>query len=142
MSFHFSSSVSAACLAGLLALTLTGCPGPAKTGSGSGAAASGGGSAAPSAADVAAATKVFAERCTACHGPKGAGDGPASSGLDPKPANLGDAAWQATVTDKHLESVIKSGGAAVGKSPAMPGNPDLKPGVIAALRAHVRGLKK
>lgn len=135
--FPTSVSVSAACLSGLLAFTLTGCPAsPGKTGAAASPAA-----AAPSAADVAEATKVFSARCTVCHGLTGAGDGAASSGLDPKPANLMDAAWQGSVTDAHIETIIKSGGAAVGKSAAMPGNPDLKPGVIAALRAHIRSLK-
>lgn len=37
---------------------------------------------------------------------------------------------------------MKFGGAAVGRSPSMPGNPDLmsKPEVVAALVAHVRSL--
>lgn len=39
----------------------------------------------------------FAILCTACHGPAGAGDGPAAIALVPHPANLGDPArWQAT----------------------------------------------
>ena len=39
--------------------------------------------------------------------------------------------------------IIKFGGAAVGKSPAMPPNPDLvaKAEVVTALREHVRSLK-
>lgn len=101
--------------------------------------------AAPSGAeDEAAAKEIFATRCTPCHGPQGAGDGPASAGLTPKPRNFADAEWQKGVTDEHLEKIIVYGGAAVGKSPAMPPNPDLdaKQGVVKALRAHIRGLKK
>jgi mono/diheme cytochrome c family protein len=88
------------------------------------------------------AEEVFATRCTPCHGSKGAGDGPASAGLTPKPRNFQDPAWQSSVTDDHIEKVISYGGAAVGKSPAMPPNPDLadKP-VIPALRAYIRSLK-
>jgi mono/diheme cytochrome c family protein len=88
------------------------------------------------------AQEIFSTRCTPCHGPKGAGDGPASAGLTPKPRNFQDAAWQSSVTDDHLEKVIAYGGAAVGKSPAMPPNPDLadKP-IIPALREHIRTLK-
>lgn len=99
---------------------------------------------APSAADTAEATKIFQERCTVCHGATGAGDGAASAGLDPKPRNLTEAAWQGSVTDDYIEAIIKSGGTAVGKSAAMPGNPDLagKPGVVAALRVYVRGLAR
>ena len=100
-------------------------------------------SAAPApAADAAKeAQEIYAGRCTPCHGAKGAGDGAASAGLTPKPRNFGDPAWQASVTDEHIEKIIHYGGAAVGKSPAMPANPDLSdPAVLAALRAHVRSL--
>lgn len=101
--------------------------------------------AAPAAVDpVAEATQIFATRCTPCHGATGAGDGAASKGLVPPPRNFGDAAWQASVTDEHIEKIIQFGGAAVGKAPTMPPNPDLtaKPAVVSALRAHIRSLKK
>jgi len=94
------------------------------------------------AAAKAEADKIFAERCTTCHGASGAGDGPASAGLVPKPRNLQDPEWQTSVTDEHIERIVMYGGAAIGKSPAMPPNPDLmsKPEVVAAVRAHVRAL--
>lgn len=94
--------------------------------------------------DAKAAAEIFATRCTPCHGPQGGGDGPASAGLTPKPANFSNAEWQAKVTDDHIEKIIQYGGSAVGKSAAMPPNPDLteKQGVVKALRAYVRGLKK
>jgi mono/diheme cytochrome c family protein len=100
--------------------------------------------AAPAADDSATAKELFANRCTPCHGPSGMGDGPASAGLTPKPRNFTDAAWQGQVTDEHIEKIVVYGGAAVGKSPAMPPNPDLngKEGVVKALRAHIRSLKK
>ena len=90
------------------------------------------------------AKEIFNSRCTLCHGPAGKGDGPAAAGLNPKPRNLGDPAWQQSVTDEHIEQIIKGGGVAVGKSPMMPANPDLndKPQVVQALRAMVRGLGK
>lgn len=89
------------------------------------------------------AKTIFSTRCTPCHGPEGKGDGPASAGLTPPPRNFGDAEWQASVTDEHIEKIIQFGGAAVGKSPAMPPNPDLtdKP-VVKALREHIRNLKQ
>ncbi|MEZ4403698.1 MAG: c-type cytochrome [Kofleriaceae bacterium] len=95
----------------------------------------------PAATATAKATELFATRCTPCHGPEGRGDGVASKTLTPPPRNFTDAAWQASVTDDHIEQIIKYGGAAVGKSPAMPANPDLSdPAVVTALRAHIRGL--
>ena len=69
-------------------------------------------------------------------------DGPGSAGLVPAPRNLQDPEWQTSVTDEHIEKIILYGGAAVGRSPAMPANPDLmaKKPVVAALRQHIRGL--
>jgi mono/diheme cytochrome c family protein len=89
------------------------------------------------------AEEIFAGRCTPCHGPQGRGDGPASAALTPKPRNFTDSTWQGSVTDEHIEKIVLYGGAAVGKSPAMPPNPDLDqyPGVIKGLRAHIRSLK-
>jgi mono/diheme cytochrome c family protein len=96
------------------------------------------------AAATAEATKIFTERCVTCHGPNGAGDGPASAGLTPKPRNFTLAEWQKSVTDEHIEQIIQYGGPAVGLSAAMPANPDLmsKPAVVTALRQHVRSLAK
>ena len=98
----------------------------------------------PSAADTAEATKIFQTRCTPCHGALGHGDGPTSKGLTPQPRNLSDGTWQSKVDDAYLERVIQLGGAAVGKSPAMPPNPDLadKPNILKALRAKVRSLRQ
>lgn len=94
--------------------------------------------------NAAVAKEMFATRCTPCHGPSGAGDGPASAGLTPKPANFASDAWQTSVTDEHIEKIVMYGGMAVGKSAAMPPNPDLgsKPEVVKALREYLRALKK
>lgn len=86
------------------------------------------------------AKEIFATRCTPCHGAEGRGDGAASASLSPKPRNFHDAEWHKSVDDAYIEKIIKFGGAAVNKSPAMPGNPDLTdPAVIAELRTVVRG---
>ena len=78
-----------------------------------------------------------------CHGSSGQGDGPASASLNPKPRKYADKEWQASVTDEYIEKIIKLGGAAVGKSPAMPNNPDLTdPAVVSALKDIVRGFGK
>ncbi len=86
------------------------------------------------------AREIFATRCFTCHGTEGRGDGPASAGLQPPPRNFHDLEWQASVTDDHLEKIILYGGAAVGRSPAMPPNPDLqsKPEVVRALVELIR----
>lgn len=89
---------------------------------------------------VAKAKDVFISRCVPCHGATGQGDGPASATLNPKPRKYADPEWQASVTDEYIEKIIKFGGAAVGKSPAMPNNPDLTdPAVVAALKDIIRG---
>jgi mono/diheme cytochrome c family protein len=84
------------------------------------------------------------QRCSTCHGPNGAGDGPGAADLNPKPRNLQDAAWQASVDDAYIEKIIKLGGTGVGKSAAMPPNPDLAANepVVKALRAKVRNIKR
>src|SRR5262247_1859578 len=91
---------------------------------------------------TAEATGIFQTRCTPCHGPQGRGDGPASGSLTPRPRNFHDKQWQSAVTDEHIERIVQYGGAAVGKSPAMPANPDLgdKPAVVTALRDVIREL--
>jgi putative copper resistance protein D len=41
-----------------------------------------------SAASIAAGAALYRDHCIACHGPRGAGDGPAAQALDPKPSDL------------------------------------------------------
>ena len=79
------------------------------------------------AADVPESARTyFANVCSNCHGPRGAGDGMLSAALNPKPRNFSDKAWQESVTDEYLEKVILKGGESVGKSAAMPPNPPLE----------------
>ena len=94
------------------------------------------------AAAVKDADQVWTTRCSLCHGAAGKGDGPASGPLNPKPRDMTDKKWQASVDDKHIELVIVKGGTAVNLSPMMAANPDLesKPDVVKALRAKVRSL--
>lgn len=93
--------------------------------------------------DVEKGKEVFNQRCVPCHGSTGHGDGPASASLNPKPRKFADGGWQSQVTDDYIEKIIQLGGAAVGKSPAMPSNPDLQsqPQVVAGLRTVVRGFR-
>jgi mono/diheme cytochrome c family protein len=75
--------------------------------------------AAPAAADPARGATHYATLCASCHGVRGAGDGPAGQGLDPKPRRHDDGAYMNALSNEHLFQVIKEGGAAVGKSPLM-----------------------
>lgn len=86
------------------------------------------------------AKEIFSSRCAACHGLQGRGDGAGAAQLNPKPTDFADPNWQKSVTDDQIEKVIVYGGAAVGKSPAMPASPDLQsdPALVAALREMIR----
>lgn len=88
--------------------------------------------------------KAYEMRCSSCHGKTGKGDGPGSAALTPKPRDYSDKAWQDSVTDEQITKTIIYGGAAVGKSPSMPGAPDLeqKPKLVAALVKKVRSFAK
>jgi mono/diheme cytochrome c family protein len=90
------------------------------------------------------AKALFKTKCVVCHGDHGAGDGPGAAALVPKPRAFADAEWQKSVTDEHIKKIILEGGPAVGKSPAMPPNPDLqgKDAVVSALVQLIRAFKK
>jgi len=89
------------------------------------------------------ARKLFNTKCITCHGDHGAGDGPNSVTLDPKPRAFGDAKWQDSVSDEQIKKTIVEGGPAVGKSAAMSANPELqnKPDELSALVKIVRDFK-
>jgi len=90
------------------------------------------------------AKALFRTKCVVCHGDHGAGDGPGAAALVPKPRAFADPEWQASATDEHIKKIILEGGPAVGKSPGMPPNPDLKgkDEVVLALVKLVRDFKK
>ena len=67
------------------------------------------------------AAATFNTVCATCHGATGQGDGPAGMALDPRPASFATAEFWETRDDDHLFTVIKEGGAAVGRSPLMVG---------------------
>ncbi len=99
--------------------------------------------AAPSDPTTLAAT-YFKQKCVVCHGATGEGDGPGAAALNPKPRAFSDAAWQDGLSDEQIRKVIVEGGAAAGKSAAMPPNPDLKgkDELVKELVAKVRSFKK
>lgn len=90
------------------------------------------------------AQTTFKTVCAVCHGAGGLGNGPGATALNPKPRNYTDKAWQASVTDDQIKQTIVMGGAAVGKSPIMPAQPQLKekPEVVAALVQIIRTFGK
>jgi uncharacterized membrane protein len=82
--------------------------------------------------------------CATCHGVNGDGLSETAAMLTVKPRNFTDAAWQKATSDDAIRRIIVEGGVAVGKSPTMPPNPDLKekPEVVEALLKIVRGYAK
>jgi len=89
------------------------------------------------------AKALFKGRCSVCHGETGLGNGPGAAALTPKPRDFSDPEWQKSVQDADIAKIIQEGGAKVGKSPAMPPNPDLndQPQVVADLVKIIRGFK-
>jgi mono/diheme cytochrome c family protein len=83
---------------------------------------------------------IFAERCAACHGADGRGDGPAAANLKPKPIDFHSQNWQKSTTDDSISKAIIFGGRSVGKSGQMAPNPDLEnePAIVAALVEKIR----
>ena len=98
----------------------------------------------PPADPAADAKSLFRTKCVVCHGDHGAGDGLGAAAIVPKPRAFADPEWQASATDDHIKKIILEGGPAVGKSPAMPPNPELKgkDEVLSALVKIIRDFKK
>lgn len=69
---------------------------------------------------IAAGKEIFETNCVTCHGPEGHGDGPASAGLDPMPANLGDGEMMGMMDDAYLFWRVSKGGAMEPFNSAMP----------------------
>ncbi len=67
----------------------------------------------PFAGDAAAAEAgqvLYQANCASCHGATGQGDGPASTALYPRPANLADADMMADLSDGYIFWRISEGG--------------------------------
>lgn len=79
--------------------------------------------------------KIYAEKCTVCHGPGGKGDGPGGAALNPKPRDHTDGAYMNTRTDEQLLEVLHNG---KGAMPAWKGM--LTDDQMKAVLAHVRSL--
>lgn len=90
---------------------------------------------------LAEAQAFYTKRCVACHGVAGAANGPVADSLTPRPHDYTDPAWQASITDDEIKTIILRGGARVGKSNAMPGNllhlrdhPEVLDGLVKIIR--------
>ena len=86
---------------------------------------------------------IWENRCGACHGVEGRGDGEAVPGLRAVPRNLTNIAWQDSVSDERIYKVIVEGGPSINLSHVMSPNPDLAndPKTVNELVKIVRGLK-
>ena len=91
--------------------------------------------------DPARGAVTYQTLCASCHGPRGAGDGPAGQNLDPRPAHHNDGTYMNALSNEYLFRVVKEGGAAVGKSPMMaPWGGALSDAQIWDVVAHLRTL--
>lgn len=92
---------------------------------------------------VVSVAETYAQFCANCHGATGHGDGPAGLAMNPKPRNLTDAAWRATVDDARITKVLKEGGTSVGLSAMMaPWGSVLSDDQIKAMVAFIFSLPK
>lgn len=89
--------------------------------------------------DIETGKKLYVVNCAACHGKKGNGDGIAGLALKPPPASFSDVKRFTDVSDWELFVAVRSGGAAVKLSPAMPAwSPALKDDEIDDVLAYVK----
>jgi len=87
---------------------------------------------------------IYEMHCASCHGVTGSGEGVCASTLSVKPRALTDSNYMATLSDQHMFTVIKEGGAAVGKSSTMTAWMDVLKSdqAIHDVAAYVRSLSK
>ena len=64
--------------------------------------------------------ELFQAYCASCHGPEGAGDGPAAESLEPKPAALSDGMMMNMLSDGYLFWRVSQGGQIEPFNSAMP----------------------
>ena len=91
-------------------------------------------------ADIEAGQALYEQRCAPCHGPDGKANTPTAKALRPPPRDHTDGAYMNALSDENLIRVIKEGGPAVGKSPIMPPQFDLKDDQLQNLVAFLRTL--
>lgn len=62
-----------------------------------------------SAAESDSGRVIYEQRCAACHGTGGAGDGPAAAAMEPRPRDLRDADFWRGRTTAELRQVVRNG---------------------------------
>jgi mono/diheme cytochrome c family protein len=84
--------------------------------------------------------RVYAERCSGCHGDTGRGDGPAAAALVPRPRDFTDAAFWRDRTPDALRQVVRRGkpGTMMAPFDGVLGDGDID-AVVAFLRTFDRG---
>ena len=53
--------------------------------------------------------EIYLERCVACHGPAGLGDGPLAKSLNPRPRNLASDPWKYGEKPDEVLKVVANG---------------------------------
>jgi mono/diheme cytochrome c family protein len=101
------------------------------------------------AASGADGAQVYQTYCVTCHGPAGAGDGPAAIGLNPKPASFATAAYRLDPNGngekgelEDIKAVVRDGAAKYGGSPLMAPWPMLSAEQLQAVSEYVKSLEK
>jgi len=92
-----------------------------------------------SAEHIAAGKETYVETCGPCHGAGGKGDGPAAVAFNPKPRDHTNGAYMDKLSNLHIYTVIKQGGAQFGY-PGMPAQPQLSEEKVKDVIAFVRTL--
>ena len=89
------------------------------------------------------AKAIYQKECAKCHGDAGAGDGAMGQKLKDKPSDwTKGGGGLKDLDDAKIGDSIKKGGAAIGKSKAMPAYPKLSDADVQSLVAYVKALKK
>lgn len=83
-----------------------------------------------------AGKQIYDEKCAACHGASGKGDGPAGAALTPPPQDF--AKSLKGKSDDWIAKVTKEGGPAVGLPASMPPFADLSDDQVKGLVAYMK----
>lgn len=82
------------------------------------------------------AATLYNQRCGACHGDNGHGDGPTAKFLHPAPADFANSLKGKS--DAWLFKAIQDGGPAVGEAATMPPYKDLSDGEVKGLVQYIK----